>query len=68
MKQINEVAEENAAVQNNMKTNDDDYNMVSSTTKDDSSLMKLMFSVSEETIHIMVVFKFLEESFTDKRV
>jgi len=32
MKQISEVAEENAAVQNNMKTNDDDYNMVSSTT------------------------------------
>ena len=44
MKQISDVAEEIAAVQTNMnkmKTNADDYNMMSSTTKDDSPLMKL---------------------------
>ena len=36
-----EVADEIAAVQNNMKANDDDTNMTSSTMKDDSSRMKL---------------------------
>ena len=37
MKQISEIDEENAAVQNNMQTNVDDNN---STTKDDSAMMK----------------------------
>ena len=46
MKQISEIDEENAAVQNNMKTNDDDNNMVSCTTNDGSSLMKLKMASS----------------------
>ena len=49
MKQISDVAEEIAAVQTNMnkmKTNADDYNMMSSTTKDDSPLMKLKMTSS----------------------
>ena len=40
MKPISEIDKEHAAVQNNMKTNDDDNNMVNSITKDDSSMMK----------------------------
>ena len=40
-----------AAVQKNMKTNDDDNNTMSSTTKDDSDLfkMKMTFSRSQTT-------------------
>jgi len=40
MKQISEVAEENAAMLKNMKTNDDN-NMMSSTTKNDSPQLKM---------------------------
>ena len=51
MKQISEVAEENAAMLKNMKTNDDDKNMMSSTTKNDSPQlkMKMTFSRSKTT-------------------
>ena len=51
MTQISEVAEEKTAVYINMKTNDTDNNMMSSTTKDDSPLlkMKMIFSLSQTT-------------------
>ena len=52
IKQFSEVAEEIAAVQKNMKTNDVDNNTMSSTTtKDDSHLlkMKMTFSRSQTT-------------------